>query len=41
MRLEPAAEEERAWLRKTLDRISGVDIALGTDGALTLAPVPR
>ena len=41
MRLEPAAEDERAWLRETLDRISGVDIALGTDGALTLASVPR
>ncbi|MFE2278669.1 CapA family protein [Streptomyces sp. NPDC059454] len=41
MRLEPAADEERTWLRETLDRISGVDIALGTDGALTLAPVPR
>jgi poly-gamma-glutamate synthesis protein (capsule biosynthesis protein) len=41
MRLEPAAEDERAWLRETLDRISDVDIALGTDGALTLASVPR
>ncbi|WP_424866695.1 CapA family protein [Streptomyces sp. SAI-229] len=38
MRLEPAAADERAWLRETLDRVSGVDIALGPDGALTLAP---
>lgn len=37
MRLEPAAPEERAWLRETLERISGVDVALDADGTLALA----
>lgn len=37
MRLEPAAREERDWLRETLGRISDVDIALDRDGTLTLA----
>lgn len=38
MRLEPAPEEDRAWLRATLDRISdGVRITLAPDGTLTLA----
>ncbi|MEV5934504.1 CapA family protein [Streptomyces sp. NPDC052079] len=41
MRLERAAPEERDWLRETLDRISGVDIGLDADGALTLAPASR
>ncbi|GHB61444.1 hypothetical protein GCM10010377_60450 [Streptomyces viridiviolaceus] len=38
MRLEPAPDEDRAWLRATLARISdGVDVALGPAGTLTLA----
>jgi poly-gamma-glutamate capsule biosynthesis protein CapA/YwtB (metallophosphatase superfamily) len=37
MRLEPATDEERTWLRATLDRISvGVHITLDPDGALRL-----
>ncbi|GGW30217.1 hypothetical protein GCM10010340_04920 [Streptomyces griseoloalbus] len=40
MRLEAAADDERAWLRETLDRISDVPIALDPDGTLTLAPPP-
>ncbi|MFI9808638.1 CapA family protein [Streptomyces sp. NPDC052301] len=39
MRLEPAADAERAWLRATLERISeGVGIGAGRDGMLTLVP---
>jgi poly-gamma-glutamate synthesis protein (capsule biosynthesis protein) len=35
MRLEPAADQDRAWLRATLGRIShGVHIGTGADGAL-------
>lgn len=35
MRLESAAEEDRAWLRATLDRISpGTEIIAGPDGVL-------
>ncbi|MGW0818792.1 CapA family protein [Streptomyces viridiviolaceus] len=38
MRLEPAPDEDRAWLRATLARISdGVGVALGPAGTLTLA----
>ncbi|GGX01632.1 hypothetical protein GCM10010297_24080 [Streptomyces malachitofuscus] len=37
MRLEPAAPDERDWLRETLGRISDVDFALDADGALTPA----
>lgn len=38
MRLEPAPDEDRAWLRATLDRISdGVRITLASDGTLALA----
>ncbi|GAB2886924.1 CapA family protein [Streptomyces deserti] len=38
MRLEPAPDEDRAWLRATLDRISGgVRVVLESDGALALA----
>ncbi|MEV6115211.1 CapA family protein [Streptomyces sp. NPDC052109] len=37
MRLEPAADEDRAWLRATLDRISrGVRIGIDADGMLSL-----
>ncbi|MEU6069623.1 CapA family protein [Streptomyces sp. NPDC047082] len=37
MRLEPASDEDRDWLRETLERISkGVSIAVAADGALTL-----
>ncbi|MFF7356169.1 MULTISPECIES: CapA family protein [Streptomyces] len=37
MRLEPAAEQDRAWLRATLDRISrGVRIGMQADGTLSL-----
>jgi poly-gamma-glutamate synthesis protein (capsule biosynthesis protein) len=37
MRLEPAPDEDRTWLRATLARISeGADIALEPDGALRL-----
>lgn len=36
MRLEPAAEEDRRWLRATLERISrGVRVSLEPDGTLT------
>ncbi|GGN49885.1 putative polyglutamine synthesis accessory protein [Streptomyces albiflavescens] len=39
MRLEPAPDEDRAWLRATLDRISdGVSITLEPDGTLSAAP---
>ncbi|MFI9251028.1 CapA family protein [Streptomyces sp. NPDC053069] len=39
MRLEPAADRDRAWLRATLDRISrGVRIDVDADGVLSLAP---
>ncbi|MET7295842.1 CapA family protein [Streptomyces griseoloalbus] len=38
MRLEAAADDDRAWLRETLDRISDVPIALDPGGVLTLAP---
>ncbi|MFF8032832.1 MULTISPECIES: hypothetical protein [unclassified Streptomyces] len=38
MRLEAAAEDERAWLRETLDRVSDADIALDAAGALTVTP---
>ncbi|MFF4586154.1 CapA family protein [Streptomyces sp. NPDC001388] len=38
MRLEPAPEADRAWLRVTLDRIShGVRVTAASDGTLTLA----
>ncbi|MEV5438480.1 CapA family protein [Streptomyces sp. NPDC052682] len=38
MRLEPAPEEDRAWLRATLDRISrGVRVVARSDGTLALA----
>jgi poly-gamma-glutamate synthesis protein (capsule biosynthesis protein) len=38
MRLEPAPDADRAWLRATLDRISdGVRITLASDGTLALA----
>ncbi|MFF5184347.1 CapA family protein [Streptomyces sp. NPDC000345] len=38
MRLEPAPEADRAWLRVTLDRIShGVRVTEASDGTLTLA----
>lgn len=36
MRLEPAAPDERAWLRETLARISDVDVVLEDDGTLVL-----
>ena len=37
MRLEPATDEDRAWLRSSLDRISdSVHITLEPDGALAL-----
>ncbi|MDN0198785.1 CapA family protein [Streptomyces sp. S.PNR 29] len=37
MRLEPAPDADRAWLRRTLDRISkGVRVALDADGTLLL-----
>ncbi|WP_409474355.1 CapA family protein [Streptomyces sp. HC307] len=37
MRLEPAADQDRAWLRATLDRISeGVNVAVQPDGALVV-----
>lgn len=40
MRLEPAPDEDRAWLRATLARISdGVDVAVDPSGALTLTRV--
>ncbi|OLZ68921.1 hypothetical protein AV521_19220 [Streptomyces sp. IMTB 2501] len=39
MRLETAADEDRAWLRTTLDRISkGVHIEVEADGMLSLVP---
>ncbi|EKX66217.1 CapA family protein [Streptomyces ipomoeae] len=39
MRLERAPDEDRAWLRATLDRISdGVHIALEPDGTLLASP---
>ncbi|WP_151477374.1 CapA family protein [Streptomyces albicerus] len=39
MRLEPAPDEDRAWLRATLDRVSdGVHITLEPDGTLSAAP---
>ncbi|MER6026155.1 CapA family protein [Streptomyces sp. NPDC001851] len=39
MRLEPAADEDRAWLRATLDRISrGVRIGGEADGMLGITP---
>ncbi|MFF4353154.1 CapA family protein [Streptomyces sp. NPDC001530] len=39
MRLEPAPDEDRAWLRATLDRISdGVGVTLEPDGTLSAAP---
>ncbi|MEV0634561.1 CapA family protein [Streptomyces sp. NPDC050619] len=39
MRLEPAPEEDRAWLRATLDHISeGVHITLEPDDTLSCAP---
>ncbi|MFI6033442.1 CapA family protein [Streptomyces sp. NPDC051315] len=45
LRLEPAPDEDRVWLRTVLDRISdGVHIALDTDGTLALgqpAATPR
>ena len=41
MRLEPAAPEERAWLRETLERIIVVGVALDTDGTLALALAGR
>jgi poly-gamma-glutamate synthesis protein (capsule biosynthesis protein) len=35
MRLEPASDEDRRWLRATLDRVSpGVRVTLTGDGAL-------
>ncbi|WP_149550215.1 CapA family protein [Streptomyces marokkonensis] len=40
LRLETAAPDERVWLRETLDRISGADVALDADGTLTVA-LPR
>ncbi|MBD0424546.1 CapA family protein [Streptomyces sp. TRM S81-3] len=41
MRLEPAPQEERAWLRATLARISdGVGVALQPTGTLTLTLPP-
>ncbi|GAB2969403.1 CapA family protein [Streptomyces pseudoechinosporeus] len=41
MWLEPATDEDRAWLRTILDRISdSVHIALDPDGALTLLHPP-
>ncbi|MFE9650254.1 CapA family protein [Streptomyces sp. NPDC006365] len=41
MRLEPATDEDRDWLRTTLDRISeSVHITLDPDGALTLVHPP-
>ncbi|MPY65021.1 CapA family protein [Streptomyces spongiae] len=41
MRLEPAPDADRAWLRATLDRISdGVRIALAPDNTLALAHPP-
>ncbi len=37
MRLEPAPPEDRAWLHRTLDRIShGAHLTVAADGALTL-----
>jgi poly-gamma-glutamate capsule biosynthesis protein CapA/YwtB (metallophosphatase superfamily) len=37
LRLEPAADEDRAWLRATLDRVSnGVHVTLDPDGTLVL-----
>jgi poly-gamma-glutamate synthesis protein (capsule biosynthesis protein) len=37
MRLEPAPQEDRAWLRTVLDRISeGVHVTLEADGTLSL-----
>lgn len=37
MRLEPASDEDRRWLRATLDRVSpGVRVALTGDGALAV-----
>ncbi len=42
MRLEPAPEADRAWLRATLNRISGgVHMALTPDGTLTLCAPTR
>lgn len=39
MRLEPAVDKDRRWLRATLDRISnGVHITQAADGALRLLP---
>ncbi|MFG3002321.1 CapA family protein [Streptomyces calvus] len=38
MRLDDASREERAWLRETLERISGVGFTVDADGTLTLAP---
>ncbi|MEU6775000.1 CapA family protein [Streptomyces sp. NPDC046759] len=41
MRLEPAGDQDTAWLCATLDRIShGVRIRRGTDGTLALAAGP-
>ncbi|MFD7282223.1 CapA family protein [Streptomyces sp. NPDC059862] len=42
MRLEPAAGQDRVWLRATLDRISaGVSVALQPDDTLVLRPGTR
>ncbi|MGP4087877.1 CapA family protein [Streptomyces sp. KR55] len=42
MRLEPAAAQDRVWLRATLDRISaGVNVALQPDDTLVLRPGTR
>ncbi|MFB7507322.1 CapA family protein [Streptomyces broussonetiae] len=42
MRLQRAGEEDRAWLRTTLDRIShGVRVEVAADGMLSLVPGPR
>jgi poly-gamma-glutamate capsule biosynthesis protein CapA/YwtB (metallophosphatase superfamily) len=39
MRLEPAADQDRAWLRATLDRISrGVRVGVEAEGMLSLVP---
>ncbi|MGW0707400.1 CapA family protein [Streptomyces sp. NPDC002643] len=42
MRLEPAPDEDRAWLRATLDRIGeGTHITLEPDGTLSATPHPK
>ncbi|MFD8525162.1 CapA family protein [Streptomyces capillispiralis] len=38
MRLEAAGDDDRAWLRETLARISGLGVAVEPGGTLALAP---